>query len=405
MSQADEGAAPRPFTFRVPDEDIADLHRRLAATRWPDEVNDGAWGWGVPLETMHALCAYWRDRFDWRAAEARLFALPNFLIGIDGLDTHFIHARSPHADATPLIMTHGWPGAVFEFLAVIPWLTHPEQFGGTAADAFHVVVPSLPGYGFSAAARQPGMSQRAAARRHARLMAALGYERYIAQGGDWGSMVSQQNAVIDPAHCIGLHLNFVVPVPPKDVANPMSLVAPHEMGYLARFKDYRDNGSGYFQEQSTKPQTLAYGLTDSPSGWCGWVAEKFHAWTDCSGEIRNAVSWDDMLAIISLYWFTNTIGSASRFYREFHLATERGDEKPFPVTVPTGIAQYPFDLTGCPRAWAELAYPVKHWFEAPKGGHFAALEQPEMFAKDIWSFKEALKKAGGDVPSHPDPPS
>jgi microsomal epoxide hydrolase len=234
------------------------------------------------------------------------------------------------------------------------------------------------------------MSPRAAARRHARLMAALGYDRYVAQGGDWGSIVSQQTAIVDAAHCAGLHLNFVMPVPPKDVADPMSLVAPQEMGYFARYQDYRDNGSGYFHEQRSKPQTLAYGLTDSPAGWCAWVAEKFHAWTDCRGEIRNAVSWDDMLAIISLYWFTNTIGSASRFYREFHLATARGDEPLFPVPVPTGLAQYPFDLVGCPRAWAERAYPVKHWFEAPRGGHFAALEQPEMFAHDLWKFKNVL---------------
>jgi microsomal epoxide hydrolase len=390
MAKTDEAAAPRPFTFRVPDDAIADLHRRLAATRWPDEVNDGAWGWGVPLAAIQDICAYWRESFDWREAEARLFALPNFLIDIDGLDTHFIHARSPHDGAMPLIITHGWPGAVFEFLALIPRLTHPERFGGRPQDAFHVVAPSLPGYGFSAAARQPGMSPRAAARRHARLMAALGYDRYVAQGGDWGSIVSQQTAIIDPAHCAGLHLNFVMPVPPKDVADPMTLVAPQEMGYFARYQDYRDNGSGYFHEQRSKPQTLAYGLTDSPAGWCAWVAEKFHAWTDCRGEIRNAVSWDDMLAIISLYWFTNTIGSASRFYREFHLATARGDEPLFPVPVPTGLAQYPFDLVGCPRAWAERAYPVKHWSEAPRGGHFAALEQPEMFAHDLWKFKNVL---------------
>ena len=394
MSEKDPAAGPRPFAFRVPDAAIEDLHRRLAATRWPDEVNDGAWGWGVPLATMQALCAYWREEFDWRHAEARLFAHPNYLIDIDGLDTHFIHVRSPHDKAVPLVITHGWPGAVFEFLAVIPFLTHPERFGGSAADAFHVIAPSLPGYGFSTAASQPGMSQRAAARRHARLMAALGYDRYVAQGGDWGSMVSQQTAVVDPAHCAGLHLNMVVPVPPKDVADPMSLVSPGEMARLGRFKEYRDSGSGYFQEQSTKPQTLAYALTDSPAGWCAWVAEKFHAWTDCNGEIRNAVSWDDMLAIISLYWFTNTIASASRFYREFHLASARGDEPPFPVTVPTGIAQYPFDLAGCPRAWAERVYPVKHWFEAPTGGHFAALEQPAMFAQDIWAFRQVLRQEG-----------
>jgi microsomal epoxide hydrolase len=384
-----DAAIPRPFTFRVPDEDIADLRRRLAATRWPDEVNDGVWEWGVPVETMKEICAYWATQFDWRAAEARLFALPNFKLDIDGMDTHFIHAKSPHQDATPLIITHGWPGAVFEFLDIIPRLTHPENTGGRATDAFHVVAPSLPGYGFSDAAQSPGMSQRAAARRHVRLMQALGYDRYIAQGGDWGSIVSQNTAVIDPDHCIGLHLNMVQPLPPKDIPDPMSLVQPHEMQIFARAAAYRDHGSGYFRQQQTKPQTLAYGLTDSPAGWCAWVTEKFHSWTDCGGDIGR-VDRDAMLSIISLYWFTNTIASASRFYREFGLASARGDEPIFPITVPTGIANYPFDIIGIPRAWAERTFPLVHWFEAPRGGHFAALEEPEMFARDLWAFKQAL---------------
>jgi pimeloyl-ACP methyl ester carboxylesterase len=390
MDHTHAGAAPRPFTHTVPKGDITDLYRRLHATRWPDEVNDGAWGWGVPVADMRALCVYWQEKFDWRAAEARLFAHPHFLIDLDGLDLHFIHARSPHENATPLIMTHGWPGSVFEFLSVIPRLTEPEKFGGNAADAFHVVAPSLQGYGFSPAAKEPGMSQKRVAQRHARLMAALGYGRYIAQGGDWGSLVAQHTANLDPAHCIGLHINMVQPIPPADVADPMTLVQPHEMRYLANAQNYRDTGSGYFHQQRSKPQTLAYGLTDSPAGWCAWVAEKFHAWTDCQGDIRNAVSWDDLLANISFYWFTGTIASSSRFYREFHLAQARGDEPLFPVTVPTGIAQYPFDILGSPRAWAERAYPVMHWYEAPRGGHFAALEQPDLFARDLWAFNEKI---------------
>jgi microsomal epoxide hydrolase len=287
-------------------------------------------------------------------------------------------------------MTHGWPGSVFEFLDLIPRLTHPEQHGGTAADAFHVVAPSLPGYGFSASATEPGMGQRATGARHAALMAALGYDRYIAQGGDWGSFVSNHTAALDPAHCIGLHMNMLMPIPPADVADPMALVQPHELRYLANIKAYRDQGSGYFSQQSTKPQTLAYGLVDSPAGWCAWVTEKFNAWTDCRGEIRNAVSWDAMLANISLYWFTNTIASSSRFYKEYGLAQARGDLLPGKVTVPTGVANYPFDLTGCPRAWAEKLFPIVHWFDAPKGGHFAALEQPELFAADLRAFKAAL---------------
>lgn len=380
----------KPFTHRVPDADIEALRARLHATRWPDEVNDGAWGWGIPRPYMEGLTQYWAGQFDWRAAEARLFALPNFTADIDGLATHFIHARSPHAGAMPLILTHGWPGSVFEFLDVIPRLTHPEQFGGTAAVAFHVVAPSLPGYGFSAAATAPGMDQHQAAARHAALMQGLGYARYIAQGGDWGAFVSHHMAALDPAHCAGLHMNLLIPIPPPGITDPMRLVRPHEQRYLARTKAYRDEGSGYFTAQSTRPQTLAYALTDSPAGWCAWVAEKFHAWTDCAGEIRNAVSWDAMLANIALYWFTGTIASSIRFYREFHLAQRRGAHMPGRITVPTGIAQYPHDIAGCPRAWAEAMLPIIHWYEAPKGGHFAALEQPDLFAADLRAFAAAL---------------
>jgi microsomal epoxide hydrolase len=383
---------PRRFQHTVPEAEIADLRHRLARTRFPDEVNDPAWSWGTALPYLRELLTYWATGFNWRAAEARLFAHPHFLIDIEGLDLHYLHARSPHPHATPLIITHGWPGSVFEFLDVIPRLTEPEKFGGTPDHAYHVVAPSLPGYGFSQAARAPGMNQRAVAHRHAKLMAALGYERYVAQGGDWGAFVSHHTAALDPGHCQGLHMNLVMPIPPPGLAHPMALVLPHEQRYLAAAAAYRDQGSGYFQQQRTRPQTLAYGLADSPAGWCAWVAEKFHFWTDCGGEIRNAVSWDAMLANISLYWFTNTIASASRFYKEYSLADERGEGRPGPIAVPTGLAQYPFDLAGCPRAWAEKWFPLVHWYEAPKGGHFAALEQPALFAADLWAFRTALAR-------------
>jgi len=234
------------------------------------------------------------------------------------------------------------------------------------------------------------MNQRAVAARHARLMATLGYDKYIAQGGDWGAVVSHLTALQDPAHCIGLHLNLLQPIPPRNVADPMALVLPHEHRYLANVKAYRDHGAGYFHQQRSKPQTLAYGLADSPAGWCAWVTEKFHDWTDCQGEIRNAISWDALLANISLYWFTNTIASASRFYKEFDSAERAGGYALFPVTTPTGIAQYPYDLSGCPRAWAEKLFAIRHWYEAPRGGHFAAMEQPQLFAEDLWKFKQAV---------------
>lgn len=382
---------PRPFTHHVPEAQIAALRARLTATRWPDDVNDENWGWGVPRAYLRELCAYWASDFDWRAAAAKLFAYPHFLHELDGLDIHFIHARSPHAHATPLIITHGWPGSLFEFLEVIPRLLEPEKFGGSARDACHVVAPSLQGYGFSPPATAPGMCQKAVGARHARLMAALGYDKYIAQGGDWGSIVSRQTAAQDPQHCIGLHMNMLPPIPPKGVKDPLSLVLPHEMRYLANTQAYRDTGAGYFHQQATKPQTLAYGLTDSPAGWCAWVTEKFHAWTDCQGDLRNAVSWDTLLANISLYWFTNTIASASRFYKEFRLAEGAGTADPGRIETPTGIAVYPHDLTGCPRAWAEPLFPIVHWYDAPCGGHFAALEQPQLFTEDLWNFLKVIK--------------
>lgn len=384
--------SPRPFTHHVPDADIADLRDRLRRTRWPDEVNDDAWGWGVPLATMRDIVDHWAERFDWRAQEARIFALPNFMLDIDGLDTHFIHARSPHPEAMPIVISHGWPGSVFEFLDLIPRLTHPEQFGGTAADAFHVVAPSLAGYGYSPAARTAGMSAGAIGQRHAALMAALGYDRYIAQGGDWGSFISRLTAEADPAHCIGLHMNMLPPIPPAGVANPMDEVREVEKRYLANYEAYRTTGAGYFHQQGTKPQTLGYALNDSPTGWAAWVVEKFHAWTDNRGDVRDAVALDTLLGNISLYWFTGTIVSATRLYKEFRLAEAAGREQFRRIETPTGVTVYPFDLTGCPRAWAERLFPIVHWHDAPDGGHFAALERPQAFAEDLRVFRKALGK-------------
>ncbi len=388
-------AAPVPFTCHVPDAAIADLQARLENTRWPDDLSDGDWGYGVPVPYLRDLVSYWRQTFDWRAAEARINALPQFLMNIDDLKTHFLHVRSPHAGATPLLITHGWPGSIVEFLGLIPRLVEPEKFGGRVEDAYHVVAPSLVGYGFSEAAHTPGMSPRKVARRHAALMAALGYDRYIAQGGDWGSIVSTHTALVDAAHCVGLHLNMVVPVPPKDVADPMALVAPEEIMYLAHAENYRTDGFGYFAQQSTKPQTLGYGLTDSPAGWCAWVAEKFYTWTDCTGadgtrDIRNAVSWDDLLTNISLYWFTNTITSASRLYREHALAEKRGDEKITSPTVKTGVAAFPHDIMTSPRKWAEQFFPIVQWDAQPAGGHFAAMENPQALAESLWRFKHSI---------------
>jgi pimeloyl-ACP methyl ester carboxylesterase len=385
----------RPFRFEVTDQAIAGLHRRIDDVRWPDEVNDEQSSYGLGLPYLRELVQYWRHTFDWRAAEARINALPQFLLELDGLDLHFIHARSPHPDARPLLITHGWPGSIVEFLELIPRLTQPELFGGSAGDAFHVVAPSLQGYGGSPPARAPGMSPRVIAQRHVRLMAALGYARYLVQGGDWGSVVTHCTAALDAEHCSGAHFNLLTPNPPADVADPMGLVQPHELAYLATARHYAEEGSGYYHQQRTRPQTLAYALNDSPVGWCAWVAEKFQAWSDCERDgrrdVRNAISWDAMLTNISLYWYTGTIASSLRLYREQTLADGATlSPKLGGVRVPVGVASYPGEIFRSPKAWAEARYPIVHWYEAPRGGHFAAMEQPQIFAEDLWSFSRRL---------------
>ena len=386
--------AIRPFRLTVDESAIVDLNRRLDATRWPGQIDNADWTYGVELDYLKRLVGHWRQQFDWRAAEARINAFPQFMTAIDSLDLHFLHCRSPHAHALPLLITHGWPGSIVEFLELIPRLTHPENFGHDARHAFHVVAPSLQGYGSSPAARSGGMSPLTIAKRHVALMARLGYTRYLAQGGDWGSLVAHHTASLDAAHCIGLHLNLLVPTPPADLPDPMALVAPNERAWLAGTQRHVDQGTGYFQIQRTRSQTLSYGLSDSPTGWCAWVTEKFQGWSDCERngvrDPRNAVSWDTMLTNISYYWYTDSIASAIRLYQEHALGEARGTEKFVKVTVPTGVAVYPAEIFRCPRAWAERRYPIVHWYEAPRGGHFAAMEQPELFAADLCEFAATL---------------
>ncbi len=395
-----------PFEIHIDPDAVSDLKQRLANTRWPEPMNAGThvsharsadnsashhrshhhWPYGTDLNYLQALIEYWHKDFDWYAQQDRLNQLPQFQIQLDGLNTHFVHQPSPHAKATPLIICHGWPGSIAEFQALIPLLTEPEKFGGRPEDAYHVVCPSLPGYGWSEAATAPGMSTRVIARRHIALMAALGYDRYIAQGGDWGSWITRHMADLDPEHCRAIHLNLVLASPPAELDDPLSVATEAERQAFAQSERINKDGMGYFKLQSTKPQTLSYGLTDSPTGLCAWLTEKYQAWTDCGGEIRNAIDWDQLLTIISIYWFTNTIGSSTRLYYE---ETQNRHKLPF-ISVPTGAAIYPNEIVQSPKAWIEARYNLQHYFRAKKGGHFAALEQPETFARDLWAFKKAV---------------
>lgn len=385
----------RPFRVAVPDEAIDDLHRRIDMARWPDELEGAGWDYGIPLTVLKDLVAYWRDGFDWRAAESRINAFDQIMIEVEGLDIHAIHQRSPHADATPLLLTHGWPGSIVEFLHVIPRLTDPTRFGGRAEDAFHVVCPSLPGYGFSPAAIAPGMGAKQIAQRHLKLMTALGYDRFVAQGGDWGSLISRFLPDLAPERLIGLHLNLIPAIPPKSLADPMAVLSEDERRAMAQTRADWEEMTGYHHIQRTKPQTLAYALTDSPVGLAGWIAEKFHGWTDNRGDIRDAVSWDDVLTNISVYWFTGTIGSSMRLYYEYHAALRRGEKPGRRCEAPFGAAIYPKEIVRPPRAWVEAEFNLVHWYEAAHGGHFAALEQPEGFVEDLRAFRRRLRDLQG----------
>lgn len=376
----------QPFTISIPDAAIEDLHRRIDNTRWPDQLNDDDWSYGAELEYLKNLVHYWRNEFDWRKQEALLNRFDQFTLDFDGLRTHFIHHRSPHKEARPLLINHGWPGSIVEFVGLIPRLLEPEKFGGRAEDAFHIVAPSLPGYGFSQAAKSPGMNTRAIARRHVELMSRLGYEAYICQGGDWGAMVTRHVAELDPEHCKAIHLNLVLALPGDD-ADPMKGVSAEEQALLADDSRFRKDEMAYFKIQATKPQTLGYALQDSAVGLCAWLTEKFRTWTDCEGEIRNAVSWDTMLTNISLYWFSNSIASSVRLYRE-HMEFPEPQNR---IEVPTGAAVYKRELVRPPKAWVEASYNLVHWHRADTGGHFAAMEQPQAFAEDLWRFRKAVR--------------
>ena len=390
--QDEEGAEIRPFEISVPDTVLADLRVRLAATRFPDQVGE-PWVYGTDIAYLRQLVDYWRDEYDWRAQERQLNALDNYKTRIDGLDIHFIHQRSPEPDALPIVITHGWPGSVVEFLKAIGPLTDPVAHGGDAADAFHVVAPSMPGYGFSDKPREPGMGPEQIADINAQLMARLGYERYGAQGGDWGAAVSTWLAAKYASNVAGLHLNMAFAGPPADSDDPTGGATPEELARMqARTAELAD-GFAYSAIQGTKPQTLGYGLNDSPAGLAGWIVEKFQSWCDCSGDPETIFTKDELLTNIMLYWVTGTATSAARLYYESsNQATEGLLFMPGGrIEVPTGVALFPQELILPPRAWVERQFNLTHWSEMPRGGHFAAFEQPELFVEDLRTFYRDLR--------------
>lgn len=373
-----------PFRIAVEDDILHDLKSRLRNTRWPEAELVEDWSQGVPLRWIRDICRYWAEDYDWRSREARLNRFAQFKAGIDGLGVHFIHVRSPHANAMPLIITHGWPGSVVEFTQVIEPLTNPTAHGGDADDAFHLVCPSLPGFAFSDKPRTAGWGVERIASCWGALMAGLGYQRYAAQGGDWGSAVTTALGAQDPAHCLGIHITLAMGARPVPGEQP----TVEEARALAGLKHYRDWDSGYSKQQSTRPQTLGYGLTDSPAGQAAWILEKFWAWTDCDGDPQNILKRDDLLDNVMLYWVTATAASSARLYWEsFGQARRHGR-----VAMPTGVAVFPKEIVPPVRRWMEDSYPnIMHWSEMPKGGHFAAFEQPELFVREVRSFFRKLR--------------
>ena len=369
-------ATIEPYRIQIADAQLDDLRRRLRATRWPNQETVADWTQGVPLSYVKEVCAYWADRYDWRKTEARLNAIPQFRTTIDGLGIHFLHVESKHQNALPLVLTHGWPGSIVEFLKVIGPLSDPTAHGGNAADAFHVVVPALPGYGFSDAPTQKGWGVEKIATTWAELMKRLGYEWYVAQGGDWGAAVTTDIAIQDTEHCHGIHLNMPTVGPDSST---MDNLTEREKDALAGLKYYQDWDSGYSKEQSTRPQTVGYGLADSPSGQAGWILEKFWAWTDCNGHPENALTRDEMLDNIMLYWLPNAAASSARLYWESFTRTRRDE-----ITIPVGCSIFPKEIFRASRRWAERRYKnLVYWNELDKGGHFAAFEQPEVFVDEV----------------------
>jgi pimeloyl-ACP methyl ester carboxylesterase len=371
---------PTQFTIEFGDGAVKDLRARLAETRWPESETVDDWSQRVPRAWLRALCEYWATEYDFEAAQARLNQFPQFVVPIDGLYIHFLHVQSAHREAMPVVLTHGWPGSFVEFLGVIDALTNPAD----PADAFHVVVPSLPGFGYSGKPSAPGWTLARVAAAWDALMLGLGYERYGAQGGDWGAMVSTTIARDFAHHLSGIHVNM----PVVDFAQlDMDDLTPEEQAGLERVGMHARDGRGYAEQQSTRPQTIGYGLTDSPAAQCAWIAEKYWQWTDCDGDPERALTRDQMLDNISVYWFGASAASSARMYWENR---NPGDAQP--VTVPAGVSVFPKEILTVSRRWAETRYRDLRWFHRlDRGGHFAAWEQQALFVEEVRGFFRTVR--------------
>ncbi len=377
---------PRRFTLHVPDEDLADLEQRL-----PDQAPDAPWAYGTDVGYMRALIDYWRKEFDWRHQESQLNAFPQYKVALHGIDLHYLNVPGIGPDPKPLLLMHGWPGSVFEFLQFIPRLTDPARFGGRAEDAFTVIAPSLPGYGMSFAPNQKRFDIPEIADCFADLMTGvLGHTRFGAQGGDWGAFTCSALGVRHRDKLAGIHLNMLGVRPDATLPDDPT---PEEVRYVEEIEVWAKEETGYIQIQGTRPQTLAYGLTDSPAGLAAWIAEKFHVWTDHAGDFESVIPRDHLLANVSLYWFTGAIGSSFwPYYDRLHGPWPIPDGKT--VDVPTGHAAFPREIRRPPRSIAERTYTdIRQWTVMPKGGHFAAMEQPELLATDVQDFFRPLRSS------------
>ena len=381
-----------PFRIDVTDPEVNDLLSRLQKTRLPDQLDNVSWEYGTNLSFMNDLLAYWRDEFDWKAQERLLNQFDQYKTEVDDLDLHFIHQRSENPDAIPLMLVHGWPGSISEFYKIIKPLTDPVSHGADISDSFHIIAPSLPGFGFSEAPSTPGYSPEKIALILSQLMEKLGYQRYAIAGGDWGAIINRHLANHFPERLIGLHSNMILASPPSDQGRRAEITDEEESARSTR-QSYMLNEVAYQQIQGTKPQSLGYGLTDSPSGLAAWIVEKFHGWTDMpqdsEGDLTNHFSFDELLTNISIYWFTNTITSSTRIYYENRNTPQM---KPMGfINVPTGAAIFPAEIFITPRSWAEESYDLRHWTVMNEGGHFAALEKPELYLEDLRIFFRLLR--------------